>query len=276
MKLGCADYSFPSLPHSQALRLVSMLGFDGVDLGLFANRSEVAPAIRPSDIPRIVSRLRPALDETGLSVADLFVQVSGDFSKLAINDPAAGVRSRALNQLMVNLDLAVAIGAPGMTVLPGVLFPDGWEASIDRAADTLASLVRAAKERGLGLSVEPHIQSVVDTVAKAEELLARTPGLTLTLDHAHFVRVGELQPTIDRLLPHARHIQVRGGSPTQLQAPMAENVIDFNAVVRQLSGLGYAGWITTEYVWSPWYECNRVDNLTETAALRKLLLTAIA
>ncbi|MDO8389694.1 MAG: TIM barrel protein [Actinomycetota bacterium] len=253
-----------------------MLGFAGVDLGLFAGRSEVGPATAPSDIPQLVARLRRALDEAGLTVADMFVQVSGDFTSRAINHPTASVRAEVFDQLLTNLDLAAALGAPGMTVLPGALFPDGWDASVDRSARTLTSLVLAAQERGLGLSVEPHIESLIGTVASTEELLARTPGLTLTLDHAHFIRGGEPQSAVDRLLPHARHLQVRGGSPTQLQASMADNVIDFRVVMEQLSELDYAGWVATEYVWSEWYECNRVDNLTETAALRDVLLAAIA
>lgn len=276
MKLSCADYTFPSLPHAQALRLVAMLGFAGVDVGLFAGRSEIGPATVPSDVPAIVSTLRPDLDESGLSVADLFVQVSGDFTRQAINHPTASVRTRVHDQLMVNLDLAAELGAPGMTVLPGVLFPDGWNASLERSAQALTSLVHAARERGLVLSVEPHVESLIETVAATEELLARTPGLALTLDHAHFIRGGEPQQAIDLLLPHARHLQMRGATSTQLQASMADNVIDFGAVMEKLVQLDYAGWVATEYVWSEWYECNRVDNLTETAALRNLITSAMA
>lgn len=276
MKLSCADYSFPSLPHAQALRLVAMLGFTGVDLGLFVGRTEVQPAIRASDVPPIVAGLRSALDAVGLPVSDVFVQVSGDFTSRAINHPTASVRAQVLDQLTVNLDLAAALGAPGMTVLPGALFPDGWEASLDRAAHALSTLTLAAQERGLGLSVEPHIESLIPTVSSTEVLLARTPGLGLTLDHAHFIRGGEPQSAVDRLLRHARHIQVRGGNPSQLQASMTDNVIDFRGIAKKLSALDYAGWVATEYVWSEWYECNRVDNLTETVALRDLLHSALA
>lgn len=274
MKLSCADYSFPSLPHAQALRLVAMLGFSGVDLGLFAGRSEIQPAVRPLDVPPLVAELRPVLDAVALPVADVFVQVSGDFTSRAVNHPTASVRAQVLDQLTVNLDLAAALGAPGMTVLPGALFGDGWEASLDRAAESLARLVLAAQERGLALSVEPHIESLIPTVASTEALLARTPGLSLTLDHAHYIRGGEPQSAVDRLLPHARHIQARGGNPSQLQASMTDNVIDFRVISRTLADLDYAGWVATEYVWSEWYECNRVDNLTETIALRDLLRSA--
>ena len=38
-KLACADFTFPLLPHDQALALIAMLEFDGVDIGLFEERS---------------------------------------------------------------------------------------------------------------------------------------------------------------------------------------------------------------------------------------------
>ncbi len=37
--LACADFAFPLLSHEQSLDLISMLGFEGVDIGLFEGRS---------------------------------------------------------------------------------------------------------------------------------------------------------------------------------------------------------------------------------------------
>ena len=38
LKLACADFTFPLLPHRSALELISLLEFDGVDIGLFEGR----------------------------------------------------------------------------------------------------------------------------------------------------------------------------------------------------------------------------------------------
>ena len=35
LKLACADFTFPLLPHDRVLDLIAMLGFEGVDIGLF-------------------------------------------------------------------------------------------------------------------------------------------------------------------------------------------------------------------------------------------------
>lgn len=44
LKLACADFSFPLLSHDGALDLIAMLGFDGVDIGLFEGRSHLWPS----------------------------------------------------------------------------------------------------------------------------------------------------------------------------------------------------------------------------------------
>ena len=43
-KLACADFTFPLLPHDDALDLIAALGFDGVDLGMFEGRSHLQPS----------------------------------------------------------------------------------------------------------------------------------------------------------------------------------------------------------------------------------------
>ncbi|MDE3069069.1 MAG: hypothetical protein KGJ60_16175, partial [Verrucomicrobiota bacterium] len=43
LKLSCADFSFPLLPHEAALKVIALLGLRGVDIGLFAGRSHLRP-----------------------------------------------------------------------------------------------------------------------------------------------------------------------------------------------------------------------------------------
>ena len=39
MKLACADFTWPLLSHVGSLALIRLLDIEGVDLGLFGNRS---------------------------------------------------------------------------------------------------------------------------------------------------------------------------------------------------------------------------------------------
>jgi len=44
LKLACADFTFPLLPHEHVLQLIAMLEFTGVDIGLFEERSHLRPS----------------------------------------------------------------------------------------------------------------------------------------------------------------------------------------------------------------------------------------
>lgn len=271
-KLSCADYTFPALEHAQALRLIADLGFDGVDVGFFAGRSHVRPDHNLRDPIASGQQLGAAVGETGLAIADLFAQISDDFRVDSINDPVLEIRDAAIDALTQCLDVAAAAEAPGVTILPGVQHEgEEWEVSFWRSVEALTRLVDVAAARGLRLSFEPHIESLVEAPDRALALVTEVPGLGVTLDPAHFVFSGHGPEQMEGLLGRVAHVQLRGGAPGVLQAPLSENVIDFNLLQDTLVRAGYEGWLATEYVWSSWHGCDRVDNVTETVGLRDVL-----
>lgn len=272
-RLSCADYTFPALDHPQALRLIADIGFNGVDIGFFAGRSHVRPEHGLNDPVVAGNHLASVVADANLVIADLFAQISDDFRIDAINDPVESAQEAAITAQTRCLDVAAAAGAPGMTLLPGIHHKgEDWSVSFARAADALRRLLREAQARNLRLSFEPHVESVVDTPARALELVHEVPGLTITFDPAHFVCTGHTLSDMTPLLAQTGHVQFRGGAPGVLQASTAENTINFQQLQRDLAVTGYSGWIATEYVWSSWYGCDRVDNVTETVQLRNALL----
>src|SRR5436305_11749400 len=74
-RLACADFTFPLLPHDLALRLISMLEFEGVDIGLFEGRSHLWPSREFADPERSGLGLREKLDDLSLLAADVFLQM---------------------------------------------------------------------------------------------------------------------------------------------------------------------------------------------------------
>ncbi|GIF74432.1 sugar phosphate isomerase/epimerase family protein [Asanoa siamensis] len=278
MRLACADYTWPAVDHRAALDLIARLGFAGVDVGLFAGGSHLRPEhLATIGVERLAGQVRERVETRGLVVADVFVQLADDFARYAPSHPDEGVRAEAVRLLEPALDFAAAVGSGGVTVLPGIAHPDEpWHESINRAAGTLGAMLRAAEARGLRLSVEPHVESIIDTPGRTAALVAACPGLGLTIDYAHFVCAGATEDDIEPLLPHVRHVQARGGAPGLLQASAAENTIDWARMVRALTHVGYDGWLTTEYVWASWRDCDKVDNLTETVCLRDRLRAALS
>jgi len=277
VKLSCADFTWPLLAHERVLQLIRLLDIEGVDLGIFGNRSHIRPEMIRQDVPMWSGIVKERLARSGLELADVFVQPWSDFQTMAPNNPDPKQREEGEALFRDMLEFAARLEAPGMTVLPGTRFGDEpWEASIRRSAETLKRRVDAAAQRGIALSVEGHIGSNVDRPEKLARLLELTPGLTITMDYCHFTYAGIPDEEIEPLLPHARHIQCRGAAPGQLQAPFSENTIDYGRVIRRLLELGYQGYFGIEYVYINWQGCNRAENVSETIQFRDFARAVLA
>ena len=74
----------------------------------------------------------------------------------------------------------------------------GERAALAQSAAALATLLPIARQAGVTLTIEPHVDSYLESPALALELLARVPGLKLTLDYAHFVCLGHTQEASTR------------------------------------------------------------------------------
>ena len=277
MKIACADFTWPLLPHDGVLRLIRLLDIEGLDLGIFGNRSHIRPEMVREDIPMWSGVLTERIRQSGLELADFFYQPWTDFETMAPNntDPRQQEEARALFDDM--LEMARRLEAPGMTMLPGVRFGDeSWESSIRRSAEALKWRVEAAAAAGLRLSVEGHIGSNVDTPEKLAHLLELTPGLELTLDYSHFTFQGIADSEVEPLLEYARHFHCRGAAPGRFQTGFEQNTIDYRRVIERMQEVGYDGYFAIEYTWTEWQNCNQTENTCETIRFRDLVRAILA
>src|ERR1041384_2958471 len=190
-KLACADFTFPLLPHEKAVQLIAMLGFDGVDIGLFEGRSHLWPSREFESVGNCGRRLRRRLGDEGLQAADIFLQMDPDFEPFAINHPDSVRRQKARDWFCSSLDYAGACDCKHVTTLPGVRFEDeSPQESYGRATEELNWRVAQSRGRGIVFGVEAHVGSLVPDPKSAARLIADVPGLTLTLDYTHFTRIG--------------------------------------------------------------------------------------
>jgi sugar phosphate isomerase/epimerase len=272
LKLACADFTFPLLPHDRALDLIAMLEFDAVDIGLFEGRSHLWPSKEFKSPTKSGNRLRHKLTERGLRCADVFLQMNPSFIPYAINHPEAARRRRARDWFAKTLDYAAAAGAKHVTTLPGVRFEkEAPSVSWQRTCDELAWRVAQAEGQGIVFSVEAHVGSIAPDPKTALRLVRDVPGLTLTLDYTHFTRVGLPDSASEPLLAHASHFHARGASKGRLQSAFPRNTIDYARVLRLMRKANYRGYVGVEYVWIDWEHCNEVDNLSETIQMRDFL-----
>lgn len=275
LKFACADFTFPLLPHDDALRLIAAMGFSGVDIGLFESRSHLWPSRELAHAERSGHEIKRKLDDLGLVAADVFLQMAPDFIPFAINHPQPQRRQKTRDWFMHTLDYAQAAGCAHVTTLPGVEHAnEASDHSWKRTVEELAWRVEQSRARGITFGTEAHIGSIASDPARVAKLVCDTPGLTLTLDYTHFTRAGIPDDVIEPLVGMASHFHARGARHGRLQCSVKENVIDYGRVVQRLIQANYTGFIGIEYVWIDWEHCNKCDNVSETILLRDQIRAA--
>jgi sugar phosphate isomerase/epimerase len=273
MRLACADNTFRLVqPWESAVELIRLLELEGVDVCLMGNRSHIRPEDVHGRIRELADRIRAGLESRGLAVSDLFVIPWTDFATLAPNHPDPDERARAWALFDDMLELATRIGAPGMTMLPGIDWDgESHEDSFRRSVEELSRRAEKALAAGVRFSVEAHLGSIAQDPCEAKRLCEETPGLELTLDYSHFVYQGYPQAEIEPLVPHARHFHVRGARERRMQAALKDSAIDFERMIDVAREAGYDGDLGLEYLWIDWEHLNDCDTVSETILLRDRL-----
>lgn len=272
-KICCPDFAFPLLEHDNVLKLISLLGMNGVDIGLFEGRSHLRPSDQYKDLQYHASELRKRVEDNGLIISDIFVQGDTDFYRFASNhyDDTERMQSRTL--FLKTLEYARECGAQHVTALPGVHFGnESFEKSYDRCVREQQWRVERAKEYNLSYGCEAHIGSICSEIDIAKRL-CEDSDMGLTLDYSHFVREHHNDEEGDCLIPYATHFHLRGACDGILQTSMKDNQIDFERILKKLDNTGYAGWFCTEYCWTPeWEECYKNDNISDIILAKTLLM----
>ncbi len=270
VKLSCPDFTFPLMDHDHVLKLVRMLEFKGIDIGLFEGRSHLQPSDQLSHPKRSARLFKRKLDDAGLAMADLFLDLNG--AGYVTNHPSPQRRRKARDLFLKALEYACVCGGKHITLLPGLVFKDERRSdSFGRCADELAWRIEQAQAHRIVFAVEPHIGAIIQTPKQTEKMVARVPGLTLTMDYGHFTAAGMADSACEQLLAYTSHFHVRGSRKGRVQCSFKENTIDFKRVVTLLRKHGYRGWLCVEYVWIAWKHCNECDNISETILYRDYL-----
>ena len=274
MRLSVANYSFEVLPLEATLMVCRSLGFSAVDIAGFYQRGKCSfePQDVAADPQKQADSLKPLLEKYQLAVTDFFPQFGAAPSLHSLNDPDEAVRAENLRFVRGAAQFCQLIGAPGMTILPGVDHVSRTLAeNLAVSVDYLRQAVAIAAEYGIEVRFEPHMGSVADTPELALQLVEQVPGLKVTLDIAHFMLQYISIERIYPLIPHTGHVHVRQAKPGKLQVAHADGVIDFPDLIARLKAVNYRGAFTVEYVCADWFEVNRNDTLYESAvALEQL------
>lgn len=277
MAFTCTSLSFPMLSFANAAKVIALLGIPNLDVGAHEGGCHIQPSQVEASPAAAIESIRQATGDAGVGVSDFFPTFGEGFRGRPVNTLSSSEREANRRRFQAIVEVSKAIGAKGITLLPGVIWEEvGPERSFAQSIEGLRLLVPIAHDAGLRLSVECHLESVAESPEKALELIDAVPGLKLTLDYSHFVAQGYRPEDVHLLVPHAGHFHARQARDGFLQSSRRDGTLNFPDIVRRLKSSGYPGDLCLEYTWQEWRGANNVDVLSETVLLRDELAAALS
>ena len=244
MKLGYSTWGMATVPVDVSIVHVSQLGFDGLELAVTPRFTTELSTLDSAERRRIAGLLKD--HKLTLSA------IAGHASLMETDSDAhAQNMSRLTGAVDLAEDLAQSDVPPAMNTTPGGK-PEEWESQKQFLADRTGELVTYAESRGVTIAMEPHIGAIIDTPAKAVELLdmVGSPYLKVNFDISHFDIVGiPTEESVAALAPHSAHTHVkdqRGRAPDFEFLIPGEGDFDYVTYLKAMQKHGYDGFITAE------------------------------
>jgi len=256
MKLGYNTWSMPNTPFGDAVRTLSEIGYDSVEVTVCEGWP--TDAVTASDADAVT--WRASADDVGLEISS----VTANAPLVCDEDTWAESRGRLIRSFQVaailgaGQSLPVSLGAhkPKAPLLggnpPPIVAQDSWESDRALIVDRFGDLVEQAVAVGCTVALEPHAGAVV---SRPEHALAvveavSSPALGINLDISHFaVRDFDLSEVVTALLPHTVVVEVkdhrRNGDTFDFLVP-GEGEFDYPAFLGLLDRGGYRGSVSVE------------------------------
>jgi len=229
-------FACPQASADEAIDLAERLGYHGIE---FRCDSGHLHRVEPGISDALAAQVRGRLEDAG--VAACCLATSLQFAK----DTVVG-------EARQRLDLAAAIGAPGLRVFCGPV-PEGR--SIEEVEDVvgrnLAVVANEASALDLELWLETH-----DSFCKAQHAAAAVQradhaGVGLCYDNMHPHRMGEtLEQTRRAIEGKVRHCHFHDAlsDPRQVMIhPLGEGQMPMDEMFLMLKAIGYDGYLSGEW-----------------------------
>jgi sugar phosphate isomerase/epimerase len=244
-RLGCSSISFRHQDLPAALRTISGLGFEEIDLGALPGVCDHVPY---SLDQAAVSAVTAEVAASGLRVRS----VNGDIGDLnaVLDADASEARERHLEAL---LTLAAGTGAKALVLPCGALSHEpvrSLREDLDLIAAQLTHAAQRAAEFGVELWTESlHFLRFCWNLERAELLARRLAGtgVGIVMDFSHIVAAGE-DPLeyLERHQGRISHVHLRDAVPGNINLSIGNGQADFAAGLRALAASGYTGHFSLE------------------------------
>jgi sugar phosphate isomerase/epimerase len=244
-RLGCSSISFRHQDLPAALRTISGLGFEEIDLGALPGVCDHVPY---SLGHAAVSAVTAEVAASNLRVRS----VNGDIGDLNA-ELDAGQQAARERHLEALLTLTANTGAKALVLPCGALSHEPVR-SLDEDLDEIAAQLIHAGQRAAEFGVELWTESLhflrfCWNLERAELLAQRLAGtgVGIVMDFSHIVAAGE--DPLEYLQRHQgriAHVHLRDAVPGNINLSIGNGQADFAAGLRSLAASGYAGHFSLE------------------------------
>lgn len=244
-RLGCSSISFRHQDLRTALRTMTDLGFEEIDLGALPGVCDHVPYDLDAGA---VAAVTADVAASGMRVRS----ANGDIGDLNAVLDAGGqaARERHLDAL---LTLTAGTGAKALVLPCGALSHEPVR-SLDEDLDTIAAGLIRAGQRAADFGVELWTESLhflrfCWNLERAELLAERLAGsgVGIVMDFSHIVAAGE--DPLTYLRSHEgriSHVHLRDAVPGNINLSVGNGHADFAAGLRALATQGYTGHFSLE------------------------------
>ncbi|MDO8685734.1 MAG: sugar phosphate isomerase/epimerase [Clostridiales bacterium] len=234
VKLGVNSVLFKNQSFSEAARLISMAGYDGVEISAIKGMCE---HLELDNWHTQVAVLRKAVRDTGLEFL------------------STEVASLVEERLLKAFEACAEIGIPVVNIGPGGRSES--EEDLLSSIEQIAKLSEKAKSFGVTLCVKAHVGAAIyntPTTLRAIKSIY-SEGFGIDMDPSHIYRAGENpQEALSKVISHVKHIHIRdckgrGPSPGQpaLQT-CGRGDIDLYGYCKAMTDNGYSGPVCLEVI----------------------------
>ena len=210
--LGCCSYNFRGLNLEDCVRQTAGMGFKYINIGANGENFPVPPSRILSDPLKTGREIKEVCARYDTVPVEFFVcsVVIEDGSRVQPNDPDEKRRKAMFEAFRRVCECGAEAGLSHIMGVPGELAAnDSPDNGLSISLDSLAKMLEIAKENGIGLTIEPHVRSILTSPDKVLAMLDKLPGLSLSLDYSHFIGTGFKSEELIPLHPHARHIHAK-------------------------------------------------------------------
>lgn len=256
MFIGCSTISLSPLTGPEALREISALQFEHVDIAAVPKVFDHIKLTEPAQ-EQIIA-LSHIVDKLGLSVNGI-PTVAWAPDQI---DDYYEVKRRSI----VAADIASALRAKSWIVDAGRDSAEGRSRGLKRFRDTIAMQYEIAAERELRLLLEaPHVGTLADTFNEVAEVIDIASdagvefGLDLDTSHVHNsgVSISTMIARYGNIIEHVAIRDTKGRNTSPV--PVGHGYVDFSSLVDGLRSVDFSGPLILEFEFSDTDLTDRIE-----------------